>query len=121
MATTTVSFVTPVSAPQQTSVKDFFAPKNDIHHSPPTPTDTGAECIPKRVRFDDKPVDEPLPASAVEQSVTSVPLSPPILPPAIAAMSSDDKINIILDKVCSTDAKISVLSCRVAALEQSAG
>ena len=36
-------------------------------------------------------------------------------------MSSDDKINIILDKVCSTDAKISVLSCRVAALEQSAG
>ena len=116
--TSAASLNTPASTPLQSSVKDYFPVKSSIHHSPPTPTDTGAD---KRVRFENNLVEEPSPVTPLELTENPVPLTPPVLPPAIAAMSSDDKLNIILEKVCSTDAKFSVLASRVTALEQSAG
>ena len=93
----------------QRSVTDYFSKASANPHTPPTPPVENA----KRVRFDNTT------SVPDADAVATGSLLAPSIPPEIAAMSQDDKLNRILEKVLSSDAKLSVIAGRVSTLEQS--
>ena len=95
----------------QRSVTDYFSKASANPHTPPTPPVENA----KRVRFDNTT------SVPDADAVATGSLLAPSIPPEIAAMSQDDKLNRILEKVLSSDAKLSVIAGRAAVHERRGG